>query len=99
MGSPGVELSERLKELESSLREYYGALNEMKMGIRDKMPPRPKALVIYEQCQELGLPLVSGGVVEQPYIWLQEVATIVEQRTLFEILEKRNQQMQANAPQ
>jgi hypothetical protein len=96
VGSPGVELSERLKELESSLREYYGALNEMKMGIRNKMPPKPRALKVYEQCQELGLPLVGGGVIEQPYIWLQEIATIIEQKTLFEILDERNRQ--AGAP-
>lgn len=92
MGSPGVELSERLKELESSLREYYGALNEMKMGIARKMPPKPKALAVYEKCETLGLPLLSGGVMNQPFIWLQELAVIIETKTLFEVLEKRNQQ-------
>lgn len=97
MGPTGVELSERLEVLESSLREYYGALNEVKMGLKAKMPPKPKALITYEQCLDLGLPLADGGVLNQPYIWLQEVATIIEQKTLFEILEKR-QQEQSNAP-
>lgn len=96
MGSPGVELSERLEVLESSLREYFGALNELKMGLNVKIPPKPRSLVLYEQCQDLGLPLVDGGVMSQPYIWLQEVATIIEQKTLFELLEKRQQE--ENAP-
>ncbi|MGC9423767.1 hypothetical protein [Vibrio sp.] len=61
------------------------------------MPPRPKALVDFERCQDLNLPLVDGGVMAQPYIWLQEVATIIEQKALFEALRKKNEE-QSNAP-
>lgn len=98
MGSFGVELSERLKELESALREYFGALNEIKMGLTVKnMPPKPQALTWYERCKVLGIPLVSGGVSDQPYIWLQELAVVIEQKTFFELLEKRQSQ-EENAP-
>lgn len=93
----GLELSERLRSLEAALRDYYGALNEMKMGLHVKIPPKPKPLVEYERCQALGLPLVEGGVVGQPYIWLQEIAVIIEQKELFELLEKRQIQ-QSEAP-
>ena len=88
----GVALSKKLEKLEAALRDYYGALNEIKMGIRNKIPPRPKSLVEYERCQDLGLPLVEGGVMDQPYIWLQEIAVITEQKQLFELLEKRQRQ-------
>lgn len=93
----GIELSERLKKLEATLRDYYGALNEMRMGLNAKIPPKPKSLVEYERCQALGLPLVQGGVAGQPYIWLQEIAVIIEQKELFELLEQRQRQ-QSEAP-
>jgi len=54
------------------------------------MPPMPKPLVVYERCKKLGLPLVSGGVLDQPYVWLQQIAVIDEQEMLFRLLEKRS---------
>lgn len=86
----GIAVSELLSNLEADLRDYYGALNEIKMGLKAKLPPKPEALIRYEQCQALGLPLVSGGVIDQPYLWLQELAVVIEQDNLFRILEARN---------
>ena len=98
MGSAGgIILSERLKQLEAALGEYFGAINEIRMGLRTKMPKRPDALVQYERCQALGLPLVDGGIIDQPYIWLQELAVIIEQETLFKLLEERQREM-SSAP-
>ena len=88
----GLILSEKLKELERALGEYYGAINEIKMKIRAKMPPKPEALVTYEKCKALGIPLVEGGVMNQPYIWLQELAVVIDQETLFDLIEKRQQE-------
>lgn len=69
----------------------------MKMGLGvKKMPPKPKALTEYERCKELGLPLFAGGVQDQPYLWLQEVAVVIEQKTLFELLERRNAESEAH---
>lgn len=93
----GIILSKRLSDLEAALRDYLGALNEIKMGIRNKMPPKPKPLVEYERCKELGLPLVAGGISDQPYIWLQEVAVIIEQQTLFRLIEE-SQRERSGAP-
>lgn len=91
----GVVLKERLDKLETALQNYYGALNEIRMGLKPKSPPvKPKSLVEYERCKDLGLPLVEGGVLDQPYIWLQEIAIIIEQKQLFELLAKRQQQNQ-----
>ena len=92
MGSAGgIILSERLKELEAALGEYYGALNELKMGLKPKkMPSKPQALLEYQRCKALGIPLVSGGVRDQPHVWLQELAVILNQEELWtKILEQR----------
>ena len=87
----GAIVSERLDELEAALRDYFGALNEVNMGLKvRKMPPKPKAFVQYERCKTLGIPLVEGGVMNQPYLWLQELAVIIEEETLFIFLEKQS---------
>jgi len=93
----GIILSEKLNELEAALREYYGAINEIRMGLRAKVPKKPDALVMHEKCKALGIPLVEGGVMNQPYIWLQELAVIIEQETLFALLEQK-QREQSGAP-
>ena len=62
-----------LDELTQELRDYYGALNELKQGLTvKKIPERPEALKRYERCQSTGLPLLSGGLQDQPHIWLME---------------------------
>ena len=88
-------LSEILTELEAALREYYGAINELKAGLKVKMPPKPKPLIEYERCQALGLPLTEGSVMNQPYIWLQQIAVIIDQEMLFKLLEE---QQRSNMP-
>jgi hypothetical protein len=87
-----LTLSERLKALETALRDYYGALNEIRIGLRKKMPEKPEALILYERCKVLGLPLVEGGVLDQPYIWLQELAIIISQTELFEMINRQPEQ-------
>lgn len=85
----GRTLEERLNELQVALQDYFGALNELAMGhpgLSVKVPEKPEALVLYQQCEKLGLPLVSGGLMDQPHIWLQEVAVIVDTKNLYEAL-------------
>lgn len=59
------------------------------------MVPAPDILIKYKRCRELGLPLVSGGVMNQPYLWLQEVAAITEQEALFKALEEKQREQEA----
>ena len=55
------------------MQDYFGALNELKQGLAVKeIPERPDALMRYEQCKSTGLPLKSGGLQDQPHIWLME---------------------------
>lgn len=89
----GSKLEEGLQALQVALQDYYGALNELAMGhpgMNVKIPEKPEALVLYQQCEKLGLPLVSGGLMAQPFIWLQEVAVIVDTKTLYEALSKNS---------
>ena len=72
-----------LEKLEKELHNYYGALNELAAGIDVKPPDKPEALVLWHQCQATGLPLVEGGLLDQPHIWLQEVAVIINTEALF----------------
>jgi len=93
----GSLLTEKLEELQNYLYNYLGSINELKLGgglTGVKIPDKPEALLREEQCQALGLPLVAGGVMDQPYIWMQELAVIRDAVALFEALEKRNQQTQ-----
>ena len=68
---------------------YYGSLNEMKEGLAADLPEKPQALVLWEQCTELQLPLVSGGLMDQPFIWLQEVAVVKNVEALFKLANQR----------
>jgi hypothetical protein len=51
-----------------------------------KVPEKPEALVRYQQCKLLGLQLVEGGLLDQPHIWLQEVAVVAETEALYNML-------------
>jgi len=61
------------------LWDYFGQLNEIKEQIKIKPEDRiwkPEALIRYEQAKELNVPYVSGGLQDQPYLWMQEHAVI-----------------------
>lgn len=38
------------------------------------MPTPPDAYILYKQTKEMGIPLVAGGLQDQPYIWLEQYA-------------------------
>lgn len=61
------------------------------------MPKKPDVLVAYERCQELNLPMTSGGVMNQPHIWLQEIAVAIDEKSRFEFLEKLAQEQERMA--
>jgi len=74
-----------LEKLRAELRNYHGVLNELREGLHPRIPEKPEALLLWQQCQALGLPLVAGGLMDQPHIWLLEVAIILEEEQLFEL--------------
>jgi len=90
LGRPfgNLELSRRLEELEQELQNYFGAIAEVRANVRTTVPDKPEALLLTEQCQELGLPLVQGGVEDQPYIWIREYRLCVQTKALFDAINK-----------
>lgn len=82
----GIALGETLQELEDALVEYYGTLNEIRSGLRTQPAEKPYELILYEQMQEMHVPLVAGGLLDQPHIWLQQYAVVRNVKALFEKL-------------
>lgn len=94
----GSKLEGDLQDLRRALEDYYGVLNAVKMGAATEIPEPPEALVRYRQCQITGLPLVAGGLMDQPHIWLMEMSIVIEVTQLFERLAAQEAaQEQANA--
>lgn len=82
--SGGRKLAQSLQALREALGNYYGALNQLRMGLKVSVPEKPKALIRYEQCQELGTTFVGGGIVDQPYLWMQEYKIVSDMVDLQE---------------
>lgn len=82
----GIILGGALKELEDALVEYYGTLNEVKHGLNAQPNEKPHELILYEQMQEMHVPLVAGGLMDQPHIWLQQYAVVRNVKALFDNL-------------
>lgn len=93
-GSAGGRVVEGgLRRLEEALLGYFGALNELEAGLEKvEVPEQPEALKLWRQCQSIGLPLYEGGLMNQPHIWLLEVALIAETERLFAALAARNRE-------
>ena len=72
-GSKSIE--RHLEDLEKAIDQYYGMINLIKRKIKpkpDEIYKEPEPLLIYELCIELGVQRVSGGLEDQPYIWMLE---------------------------
>jgi hypothetical protein len=96
----GSAVEGKLEELRVALYDYYGGLEEIKANARSKPPEMPEALIIYKQCEALGLPLAEGGLLDQPHIWLLEVGVIKQVTDIFEVVNAapiEQPQGQANA--
>jgi hypothetical protein len=72
--------------LQNYLFNYYGLLNEQAAGLTVEMPEKAEAVILWEQCEALGSGIYDGGVIDQPYIFMQEVAVIRNTNELFENL-------------
>jgi hypothetical protein len=74
--------------------DYYGTINELKtltesqpnLASTIKIPDRPEALTLWEKCQWLGLPLMEGGLADQPHLWIEEVAVVRDIQELFKAI-------------
>jgi hypothetical protein len=73
----GRVLSQWLLNLREALENYFGYLNEIASGLHPtEIPDKPNALIRYSQRKEMGIPYIDGGLLDQPYIWVQEDGVI-----------------------
>ena len=87
MGRLGGSLvTDSLETLRDEVRNYFGVLNEIRAGLNPKVPDKPVALRLFEQCREMGIPLISGGLVDQPHIWLREYAICLQETQLWQAM-------------
>jgi hypothetical protein len=86
-----LELSERLEELRKACENFFGALAEVRMNLRAEVPDKPVALMLTQQCVQLGLPLVQGAVLDQPYIWMMEYRICLDTEALFDAIRRASE--------
>lgn len=81
-----------LKELRDAIDNYYGGLNEVEMGASNKLPDKPDAMLRYEEIKELGVPLVEGGVMDQPHIFMMEYDVVRNKILMHTLIRARQNQ-------
>lgn len=97
VGGSGV--AEGLKSLRAAIKEYFAVLSSVKDGLPVKsMPKKPQALLMFDQCKAMGIPLIDGGLQDQPHIWLLEYAICQQERELNSIHQKAKNES-TNSPQ
>lgn len=64
-------------------------MNQIAAGIRpppEEIYEKPPELMLYEQCREMNIPLVEGGYMDQPYMWLLIFEAVKQEKKLMESL-------------
>lgn len=90
----GLILAGVLENLQTELENYFGYLNELKMGLQADPVDKPDALGMVELMESMHVPLVAGGVMDQPHIWLLQYNLVVNVRSMFERASRLTQQPQ-----
>ena len=67
-----------LDDIQDEIQEYYGQLNELKMGATSKPPEKPAILSLNDQLKLFNLPLWAGGLMDQPWL-MMEILTVARQ--------------------
>ena len=82
--SGGRELIEKLEQLRSAIQNYYGMLGEIKQGLKpENVFERPDVLEIMEVCRSMGISRVDADYEHQPYIWMLEFKTAVQEELAY----------------
>lgn len=89
----GRRVRDILKTLRQELEDYFGSINELKDGLRKDLLPKPAELSLYEMVKSTGLPLVAGGLLDQPHIWLMQWEVIESVKSLYDMLDEQAQRM------
>jgi hypothetical protein len=84
-------LARNLEKLRETLWDYYGQQNEIRAQIKvapEDVVEKPEALIRYEMSKELGIPYVDGGLMDQPFVWIEEHGVIARFLQEWDIVEK-----------
>jgi hypothetical protein len=82
--------------LREELENYFGMVNEIRMGLSVTPVPKPPELIMYEQVVGMGIPLLAGGVMDQPHIWLMQYALIRNVKDMFDAIASANSRARSN---
>ena len=66
------------------LEEYFGMLAELRAGLNVPIPAQPEILQYLEMCETNHVPLVAGGLMDQPHIYLIEANIARTRREMFQ---------------
>lgn len=72
----GRVLEDILRRQEAEIENYLGSINEFQAGVRAQPLPKPDLLAAIDLVKSTGLPLVAGGVLDQPHIWLLQLERV-----------------------
>lgn len=64
-------------------------MNELRAGARTIPPQKPDCLILYELTENL--PLVAGGLLDQPYIWTLQRLAISQEIEMIEAIQKSSE--------
>lgn len=87
----GRVLRGKLDELFMEVLNYYGLLNALSMGTSKTVPEKPEILAYYDQIRELNTLLLAGGLLDQPYIFMQEISVVIRAKKHFNAIQKAQQ--------
>lgn len=81
-----------MQKLSDEIDEYRGGMNEIRLGARSaaNLPDKPEALILYEQIKEMGIPLVDGGLVDQPHIFMEQYAVCASRIVFWDMIDRRS---------
>jgi len=60
-----------VEEIEQQVQDYYGYLNELRLGASNKVPVKPDILTALETLEKFGMKIVDGGFYDQPAIIIE----------------------------
>lgn len=94
----GTDLADYLQAIRSEIAEFFSSLEDISAGTKDpETLYKPEVLIQYEQCNSMKIPLVAGGLVDQPYIWLMEWAICQQEEQLYYAVREANMRQQQSS--
>ncbi len=90
------KLNEELEDLKLEVREWYGYLAELSMGVVSPTPPEKPEIVKYiDVMKDLNIPLTGGGLMDQPVIWIHQYMAARNEIQIHEALREANRRSMA----